>query len=109
MAKTRKKHARAIKTNSATSAENGKDNGELTTRKSRRSLAVTERGITSDSDLSEFFSTVISDLNAGRMDLREAAVMSSFSGKMIALANLQFKLGVFGGKSPRPSIQLLTR
>lgn len=41
-----------------------------------------------------FFSAVVTDINAGNMDLKEAASMSSFTGKLLGAANLKQRLGI---------------
>lgn len=75
-------------------------------RQTRRSFAITERGISTDSDLAAFISAAMSDVNGGRIDLREAMILSSFSGKLIAIANLQFKMGLQAKKPVRAAVQI---
>ena len=68
-------------------------------RTARRTYAITQRGIKSDRDLSDFLSAMVSDIDGGRADLKEAAAMRGATGQLISLANLRYKVGLFGAKA----------
>lgn len=67
-------------------------------RATRRSHAIVSAGITNMSELAAFCSAMMFDLSAGRVEHREAAVQSAFASKLLGIAHLQARLGMFAGK-----------
>lgn len=63
-------------------------------RQERKTYAITQKGIGSDTDLFAFLNAALSDIDGGRTNMEEMRSMTSVTRQIIALQNLRLKAGV---------------
>ncbi|HEV7674341.1 MAG TPA: hypothetical protein VGQ12_07410 [Candidatus Angelobacter sp.] len=66
-------------------------------RAKRRTFAITQRGVKTSHDLSNFHAAALADIDSGAADLREMARMTAITGQMIAHENLKLRAGIRRG------------
>lgn len=77
------------------------DNGHA-----RKTLAITQRGIKTDSDLAAFFEAALADVDAGRADIQQMKRLTTITGQMISLQNLRLKVAVLTRKGMKQNFFL---
>ncbi len=68
--------------------------GDAVKRTSRRTYAITQRGIHNSNDLFDFHTAALADIDAGRSDPKEMTLMVAITGQMLVHENLKYKVGL---------------
>lgn len=66
----------------------------LVAREQRRTYPITQRGVRTSRDLTEFHAAAMADVDSGAADLREMSILRALAGQIIAHENMKIRAGI---------------